>query len=88
MSPTLSRFYGIVVSIRLGDHPPPHIHAKHGEFSISVAINTLDILAGHFPKASWRILEQWMSDNREDILDAWVRTKEGRPAFRIPPYRR
>lgn len=28
--PEVSRFYGIVIQIYFGDHPPPHFHARYG----------------------------------------------------------
>jgi hypothetical protein len=31
--PEVSRFYGIIIQIYLGDHSPPHFHALYGEFS-------------------------------------------------------
>jgi len=30
--PSISRFYGIVVSMYSSDHPPPHFHARYGEY--------------------------------------------------------
>lgn len=29
--PEIARFYGIVIKIFFGDHPPPHFHAVYGE---------------------------------------------------------
>jgi len=29
--PEIARFYGIVIKLFFGDHPPPHIHAVYGE---------------------------------------------------------
>jgi hypothetical protein len=39
--PEISRFYGIVIRIFFGDHPPPHFHAVYGEYSAKVDIETL-----------------------------------------------
>ncbi len=30
--PELCRFYGIVIQIYYDDHPPPHFHAKYGDY--------------------------------------------------------
>jgi hypothetical protein len=27
----MARFYGIIIKIFFGDHPPPHFHAVYGE---------------------------------------------------------
>jgi len=35
--PEITRFYGIIIKIFFGDHPPPHFHAVYGwRFSISI----------------------------------------------------
>ena len=39
--PEVSRFYGIVIRIFFGDHPPPHFHAVYGEHSAKIDIDTL-----------------------------------------------
>jgi hypothetical protein len=28
--PRISAFYGIVIEMYFGDHPPPHFHARYG----------------------------------------------------------
>jgi hypothetical protein len=28
--PEVARFYGIIIKIFFGDHPPPHFHAVYG----------------------------------------------------------
>lgn len=49
--PTLSRFYGIEIFIRPREmnHPLPHFHAAYAEFEVSIAIGSLQILAGSLP---------------------------------------
>lgn len=37
----ISAFYGIVITMYFGDHPPPHSHAKYGEHVAEIAIATL-----------------------------------------------
>jgi len=29
--PTISRFFGIIISMHPSDHPPPHFHAQYAE---------------------------------------------------------
>ncbi len=47
--PEVSRFYGIVIRIFFGDHPPPHFHAVYGEHSAKVDITTLAVFDGGLP---------------------------------------
>ena len=36
--PTISVFYGIVISMFFNDHDPPHIHARYAEHHARIAI--------------------------------------------------
>jgi hypothetical protein len=31
------------------DHPPPHFHARYGEFEATITIETLDVMEGELP---------------------------------------
>ena len=44
--PELSRFYGIIVRMFYGDHPPPHFHAAYQGEEIKVNVNTLEVIEG------------------------------------------
>lgn len=43
--PEVSRFYGIVIRMYFGDHPPAHFHAEYGEFEALVTIEESRIVA-------------------------------------------
>ncbi|MEG3968869.1 DUF4160 domain-containing protein [Microcoleus sp. AT8-A4] len=36
--PEVARFYGIIIKIFFGDHPPPHFHAVYGEYNALIGI--------------------------------------------------
>ena len=36
--PEISRFLGIIIMMQWRDHNPPHIHARYGEYEITVDI--------------------------------------------------
>jgi hypothetical protein len=44
--PRISAFYGIVIATYFDDHPPPHFHARFGEFEAQIAISTAEVLHG------------------------------------------
>ena len=44
--PEVSRFYGILIKIFFGDHPPPHFHAVYGEYNALVGTESLTIIEG------------------------------------------
>jgi hypothetical protein len=49
--PRISEFYGIVIEMYYGDHPPPHFHARYGGDSAKIEIATGAIIAGSLPLA-------------------------------------
>ena len=40
--PEIARFYGIIIKLFFGDHPPPHFHAVYGEHNALFNIETLE----------------------------------------------
>ncbi len=46
--PTIGIFYGILIRMFFNDHPPPHFHARYGEFEATVEIGTLEVLEGNY----------------------------------------
>ena len=47
---TCEEFYGILIRMFFNDHPPPHFHARYGEFEATVEIGTLEVLDGQLPR--------------------------------------
>jgi hypothetical protein len=48
--PAISTFFGIVIEMFWREHGPPHFHATYAEHEATIAIETLDILAGDLPR--------------------------------------
>lgn len=59
--PEISRFYGIVIKMYFGDHPPPHFHAEYGEHEAVVGIETLTVIAGRLPPRAIGLVSEWAS---------------------------
>ncbi len=47
--PTISRFYGIVITMYYRDHPPAHIHVRYGEYHGRIAYRSGEVLTGELP---------------------------------------
>ena len=47
--PEISRFLGIVIRMFYRDHAPPIFHAEHGDYEVTVGIET-GVVEGKFPK--------------------------------------
>ena len=86
--PTVSMFYGILVSIFFGDddrHHTPHVHARYQGAKASVEIETGKVLAGSLPEAKLRMLRVWMDIHKDELLADWELSKSGEHPFRIRP---
>ena len=57
--PIISIFFGIVIRMYHGDHPPPHFHAAYQGFEAFVGIADGEILHGSLPRKAARIVKQW-----------------------------
>lgn len=56
--PEITRFYGIVIKLFFGDHPPPHFHAVYGEHIGLFDINTLEMI-------------EWAGKNKNELKAMW-----------------
>jgi hypothetical protein len=83
--PTVSRFYGIVISIYYGDHAPPHFHARYAEYRSKVAINTLVITEGGLPHRAESLVLEWAALRRTELYENWQRAQDGLPLEPIAP---
>lgn len=71
--PLISQFYGILVYIYVeigGHHHKPHVHARYGEYEISIAIDG-EILNGTMPKKQLKLIEAWLEIHRDEVLASW-----------------
>lgn len=71
--PALSRFYGIVMRMYFleSEHNPPHVHAIYSEDAAAFDIRTGDLLDGGLPTRATDMVREWISKNREELLEMW-----------------
>lgn len=67
------------------DHPPPHFHARYGEFEATVEIATLQVLEGALPGRALNLVQEWAMMHREELLDDWRLCRQNAPPARIEP---
>jgi hypothetical protein len=75
--PRISSFYGIVIAMYYREHGVPHFHAFNGGYEASIGIGTLKILRGDLPPRALRLVKQWASMHREDLLRDWNLAEQG-----------
>ena len=59
--PTISAFYGILIRMFFNDHPPPHLHARYGEFEATINLDTLEVSQGQLPRRALSLVQEWAS---------------------------
>jgi hypothetical protein len=83
--PRLSSFYGIVIAMYHREHGRPHFHAGYAEHRATIAIDTLEILAGSLPERALRLVREWGKLHRFELEVNWRRARDSQPLERIPP---
>jgi hypothetical protein len=68
-------------------HSRPHIHAEHGEYEASIAIDDGAVLSGNLPPSKLKLVRAWVEIHREDLLVDWKLAVAGEPVFKIDPLR-
>jgi hypothetical protein len=81
--PRLSAFYGIVITMYFLDHPPPHFHARYGEYDAQVAIASGEVLAGALPTRAAAMVREWTELHRAELEADWLLAVAERPLATI-----
>lgn len=69
--PEIARFYGIIIKLFFGDHPPPHFHAVYGEHLGLFNIETLEMIEGDLPTRAKKLVIEWASLNQNELMKIW-----------------
>jgi hypothetical protein len=83
--PTLGRFFSIVITMNLDDHPPPHFHARYAEHEAVVRLDTLEAEAGHLPRRVLGLVLERAAEHRAELWDNSDRVHSSRPIRSITP---
>lgn len=83
--PRISSFYGIVILMYFNDHDPPHFHAVYGEHQIRARIESLEPMDEGLPGPSLRLVLEWATLHRDELMANWEKARAGRPLDKIEP---
>jgi hypothetical protein len=83
--PRISAFYGIVIAMYFDEHGVPHFHARYAGEQASVAIATLEVLAGSLPERALRLVREWAAFHQGELEENWSRAREELPLEPIAP---
>jgi hypothetical protein len=79
--PEITRFYGIVIKLFFGDHPPPHFHAVYGEYMGLFNIDTLEMIEGDLPNRAKKLVPEWAALYQKDLKVMWQKQE----FHKLPP---
>lgn len=87
--PTLSMFYGIIISMYWENdtqHHEPHFHARYGGYKAVFNMNG-EVIAGSFPVTQEAFVKAWSLIHRDELLADWELACNHEQLFRIEPLR-
>ena len=87
--PTLSVFYGIIITMyrEIGErHHLPHFHAEYQGDEIAMTFEG-KVLEGKLPKTKLKLVIAWTEIHKEDLEANWKLLSDGREIFKIEPLR-
>ena len=79
--PEIARFYGIIIKLFFGDHPPPHFPAVYGEYNGLFNIETLEMMEGDLPQRARKMITDWATQYQRELMDIW----EKQEFRKLPP---
>ena len=71
--PLISQFYGILIYIYVelgGHHHKPHIHARYGEYEISITIEG-EKVNGNMPNKQLKLIYAWLEIHKDELYASW-----------------
>jgi uncharacterized protein DUF4160 len=83
--PRISAFYGIVIEMYFGDHPPPHFHALYAGQEALIVIETGEVYAGSLPTRALRLVREWLELHRPEMQANWELASQLHPTSAIEP---
>ena len=88
--PTISMFYGILVSMFVLDtakHHLPHIHVRYNEFKAVIGLPEGELLDGNLPTRQMKLVQAWVELHRDELAADWILASSGQMPFKIEPLR-
>lgn len=83
---TLSRFFGIIISMYYHDiDPHPHFYVHYEKQKAVVDIQTFSILKGKLSPRVHGLVVEWASQYQAELLKNWDLIKNNSPLEKIKP---
>jgi hypothetical protein len=85
--PTISRFFGITISMYFEDHGHAHFHAYHGDGSAKIRIDNLTVLDSSLRRRQLRFVLAWAELHQAELEENWRRARARETLKEIEPLR-
>jgi Domain of unknown function (DUF4160) len=85
--PSVSSFYGIVITMYFYDHQPPHFHARYAEHDAAIRIADASVLVGSLPARANKLVSEWAGTHRDELQANWRLAQAGKVPNPIDPLR-
>lgn len=85
--PRISSFFGIVIEMYYGDHPPPHFHARYSGESAKIASRPERFSQAPCRGRALRLVREWVEQHRDELEANWERAVNNDQPKQIEPLR-
>lgn len=88
--PTISMFYGILVTMYALDtskHHAPHIHVRYNEYKCVIELPDGNLLEGSIPSRQMKLLQAWITLHQDELMADWTLAASGQIPYPIEPLR-
>ena len=82
--PEICHFYGIVITMYLPDHNPPHFHVRYNEYRATIDIQTGRV-TGQMPRRALHLVFEWLDQHKDELMLNWERMENGETLVKINP---
>ncbi len=84
--PTLSMFYGIIISMYFDDHNPPHFHAAYQGDEATFDLRG-ELLEGDMPAKQRKLIGAWAEIHHDELVGNWELASRNESVYKIEPLR-
>ena len=82
--PEISRFYGIIIYMYMGEHNPPHFHVWYENYKAIITIKD-GIITGSLPRRALNLVYEWLDIHKDELLENWNRLANFETPQKIEP---
>ena len=82
--PAISMFFGIIISMFVREHLPPHFHAEYQGRQACFNFDG-EIIEGDMPIKQQKLIAAWAEIHKDELEANWALAMSKRALFRIDP---